>query len=142
MASARLERTTVELIEGTGQHALRATGQVVLFPGYLALYEEGKDEAGEDEGRLPRMKSGDSPAKKGVRADQHFTQPPPRYSEATLVKKMEELGIGRPSDLCVDPSDPEGSRLRLDRQEPLYAERKRAAGHGLPRTLFRTLRQL
>ena len=97
MASARLERTTVELVEGTGQHALRATGQVVLFPGYLALYEEGRDEAGEDEGRLPRIKSGDSPAKKGVRVDQHFTQPPPRYSEATLVKKMEELGIGRPS---------------------------------------------
>ena len=97
MASARLERTTVEFVEGTGQHALRATGQVVLFPGYLALYEEGKDEAAEDEGRLPRMKPGDAPAKKGVRADQHFTQPPPRYSEATLVKKMEELGIGRPS---------------------------------------------
>ncbi len=109
MASARLERTTVELVEGTGQHALRATGQVVLFPGYLALYEEGRDDvrggsgknadadAGEDEGRLPRMKSGDAPAKKAVRADQHFTQPPPRYSEATLVKKMEELGIGRPS---------------------------------------------
>ncbi len=97
MASARLERTTVELVEGTGQHALRAIGQVVLFPGYLALYEEGKDEAGDDEGRLPRMKSGDAPAKKGVRAGQHFTQPPPRYSEATLVKKMEELGIGRPS---------------------------------------------
>ncbi|MEP6785919.1 MAG: type I DNA topoisomerase [Sphingomonadales bacterium] len=98
MASARLERTTVEMQDATGQHALRATGQVVLFPGYLALYEEGKDEAvGEDEGRLPRMKSGDTPAKKDVRADQHFTQPPPRYSEATLVKKMEELGIGRPS---------------------------------------------
>ncbi|MES2289892.1 MAG: type I DNA topoisomerase [Pseudomonadota bacterium] len=98
MASARLERTTVEMQDATGQHALRATGQVVLFPGYLALYEEGKDEAaGEDEGRLPRLKSGDTPAKKDVRADQHFTQPPPRYSEASLVKKMEELGIGRPS---------------------------------------------
>ncbi len=97
MASARLERTTVELSDATGQHGLRATGQVVLFPGYLALYEEGRDDTGDDEGRLPMLKSGDAPAKKGVRAEQHFTQPPPRYSEASLVKKMEELGIGRPS---------------------------------------------
>ena len=102
MASARLERTTVELEDGTGQHALRATGQVVLFPGYLALYEEGRDEKkgveeADDDGRLPRMKSGDAPAKQAVRADKHATQPPPRFSEASLVKRMEELGIGRPS---------------------------------------------
>ena len=98
MASARLERTTVELADGTGQHGLRATGQVVLFPGYLALYEEGRDDEGDEESRrLPRMNEGDAPAKKAVRAEQHFTQPPPRYSEASLVKKMEELGIGRPS---------------------------------------------
>jgi DNA topoisomerase-1 len=98
MASARLERTTVDLVDGTGQHALRATGQVVLFPGYLALYEEGRDDEGDEESRrLPRMKEGDAPAKKKVDAEQHFTQPPPRYSEASLVKKMEELGIGRPS---------------------------------------------
>ncbi|AGH48536.1 DNA topoisomerase I subunit omega [Sphingomonas sp. MM-1] len=98
MASARLERTTVELVDGSGSHGLRATGQVVLFPGYLALYEEGRDDEGdEDSKRLPRMKEGDAPAKKAVQAEQHFTQPPPRYSEASLVKKMEELGIGRPS---------------------------------------------
>jgi DNA topoisomerase-1 len=98
MASAKLERTTVELSDATGQHGLRATGQVVLFPGYLALYEEGRDdEADEDSRRLPRLNEGDVPAKKSVDAEQHFTQPPPRYSEASLVKKMEELGIGRPS---------------------------------------------
>jgi DNA topoisomerase-1 len=98
MASARLERTTVEMTDGTGQTGLRATGQVVLFPGYLALYEEGRDDSeDEDAKRLPRMNEGDSPAKKAVTAEQHFTQPPPRYSEASLVKKMEELGIGRPS---------------------------------------------
>ena len=98
MASARLERTSIEMADGTGQHALRATGQVVLFPGYLALYEEGRDDEGdEDSRRLPRLSSGDAPAKKAVDAEQHFTQPPPRYSEASLVKKMEELGIGRPS---------------------------------------------
>ncbi|MFN5759324.1 MAG: type I DNA topoisomerase, partial [Sphingomonadaceae bacterium] len=98
MASARLERTTVELADATGQTGLRATGQVVLFPGYLALYEEGLDDAEDDDAkRLPRMAEGDAPAKTKVEAEQHFTQPPPRYSEASLVKKMEELGIGRPS---------------------------------------------
>ncbi|MEA3065697.1 MAG: topoisomerase [Sphingomonadales bacterium] len=98
MASARMERTTAELLDGTGQTGLRATGQVVLFPGFLALYEEGRDDAEDDESRrLPRLREGDAPAKKKVTAEQHFTQPPPRYSEASLVKKMEELGIGRPS---------------------------------------------
>jgi DNA topoisomerase-1 len=78
---------------------LRATGQVVLFPGYLALYEEGRDEKADDEevARMPALRSGDAPVKTGVEATQHFTQPPPRYSEASLVKRLEELGIGRPS---------------------------------------------
>ncbi len=98
MASARMERTTVELTDGTGLHALRATGQVVLFPGYLALYEEGSDDSTDEEARrLPRLREGDAPAKKAVNAEQHFTQPPPRFSEASLVKRLEELGIGRPS---------------------------------------------
>ena len=99
MASARLERTTVELTDGAGRVVLRATGQVVLFPGYLALYEEGRDEKAEDEegARMPALREGDAPAKTGVDATQHSTQPPPRYSEASLVKRLEELGIGRPS---------------------------------------------
>jgi DNA topoisomerase-1 len=98
MASARMERTTVDFADGTGRNMLRATGQVVLFPGFLALYEEGRDDSDdEDARRLPRMREGDAPAKKSVDAEQHFTQPPPRFSEASLVKRMEELGIGRPS---------------------------------------------
>jgi DNA topoisomerase-1 len=98
MASARLERTTVEMTDGSGQNALRATGQVVLFPGFLALYEEGRDDEQDEESRrLPKLGEGDQPHKKSVHAEQHSTQPPPRYSEASLVKKMEELGIGRPS---------------------------------------------
>jgi DNA topoisomerase I len=99
MASARLERTTVELTDGAGRAVLRASGQVTLFPGFLALYEEGRDEKAEDEegARMPPLREGDAPAKKSVEATQHFTQPPPRYSEASLVKRLEELGIGRPS---------------------------------------------
>lgn len=101
MASAQIERTTVTLRDGTGSHELRATGQVVKFPGFLAVYEEGRDQSkdGEEDesGLLPLMNKGDAPAKKGVEATQHFTQPPPRFSEASLVKRLEELGIGRPS---------------------------------------------
>ncbi|MCL4673475.1 MAG: type I DNA topoisomerase [Sphingomonadaceae bacterium] len=98
MAAARLERTTVSMLDGTGMHELRATGQVVKFPGFLAVYQEGFDDSDdEDGGLLPMIRKGDSPAKKGVEATQHFTQPPPRFSEASLVKRLEELGIGRPS---------------------------------------------
>lgn len=98
MASARLERTTVDMLDGTGQTGLRATGQVMKFPGFLAVYEEGLDDSeGEDSAILPPMVAGDSPAKHAVEKTQHFTQPPPRFSEATLVKRLEELGIGRPS---------------------------------------------
>jgi len=98
MASARLERTTVELTDGAGRAVLRATGQVVLFPGFMALYDEGRDDPQDEEGaRMPPLREGDAPLKTGVEAVQSFTQPPPRYSEASLVKRLEELGIGRPS---------------------------------------------
>jgi DNA topoisomerase-1 len=100
MASASIERTTVELHDRNGRANLRATGQVVVFPGFLALYQETADdpeEDGEDGKRLPAIAKGDTPACLDASADQHFTEPPPRYSEASLVKKLEELGIGRPS---------------------------------------------
>lgn len=99
MESARIERTTVDLLTPDGTTGLRATGQVTQFDGYLAVYEEGRDDASDDEdsARLPALKEGSEAQVKSARADQHFTEPPPRYSEASLVKKMEELGIGRPS---------------------------------------------
>jgi DNA topoisomerase-1 len=98
MATAQLERTTVTLTEGSGQHSLRATGQVVKFPGFLAVYQESFDDKDDEDGSLlPHMREGDAPARKSVEANQHFTQPPPRFSEASLVKQLEELGIGRPS---------------------------------------------
>ena len=98
MESARIERTTIDMETSDGRTGLRANGQVVLFDGYLAVYEEGRDDEGdEDGGRLPMVKDGATAKVLEARADQHFTEPPPRYSEASLVKKMEELGIGRPS---------------------------------------------
>ena len=98
MESARIERTTIDMETSDGRTGLRANGQVVLFDGYLAVYEEGRDDEGdEDGGRLPMVKDGAIAKVIEARADQHFTEPPPRYSEASLVKKMEELSIGRPS---------------------------------------------
>ncbi|WP_435231520.1 type I DNA topoisomerase [Pseudopelagicola sp. nBUS_20] len=99
MEGARLERTTVEIASEDGQVGMRATGQVVHFDGFLRVYEEGRDDSvvDEDDKRLPQIMLGEKAEKSSVTPEQHFTQPPPRYTEATLVKKMEELGIGRPS---------------------------------------------
>lgn len=99
MAAARMERTTVDVASKDQQVELRATGQVVLFDGFMAVYTEGRDDTviDEDDKRLPQISEGEAAPKKSVTPEQHFTQPPPRYTEATLVKRMEELGIGRPS---------------------------------------------
>ena len=113
MASARLERTTVELTDGAGRAVLRATGPGRALPGLSRALRRGPRREGEDEegARMPALRDGDAPAKTGVEATQHFTQPPPRYSEASLVKRLEELGIGRPVDLCGDAADAEGPRI-------------------------------
>ncbi|MCU0888277.1 MAG: type I DNA topoisomerase [Rubritepida sp.] len=100
MQSAELDQTTVELVEKTGRTKLRATGSVIAFDGFLRLYREDTDDAAdgdEDTRILPPMREGEPTKRHEVTATQHFTQPPPRYSEASLVKKLEELGIGRPS---------------------------------------------
>src|SRR6478752_4210593 len=101
MESAELERTTVDITAKVGGRTidLRANGTVVKFDGFLTLYTEDQDDKSEDEdaNRLPQMASGDNLQKRAIDASQHFTEPPPRYSEASLVKRMEELGIGRPS---------------------------------------------
>jgi DNA topoisomerase-1 len=101
MESAELERTTADITAKANGRIieLRATGTVVKFDGFLTLYQEGEDDAAEDEEgrRLPTMNAGEALQERGIEIGQHFTEPPPRYSEASLVKRMEELGIGRPS---------------------------------------------
>lgn len=100
MASAEVERTAVDILAtGSGKQArLRANGSVIRFEGFLAAYDQAKsiDDEEEDK-RLPAMKEGEAVAREKIEANQHFTEPPPRYSEASLIRKMEDLGIGRPS---------------------------------------------
>ncbi|MGP4684819.1 type I DNA topoisomerase [Agrobacterium pusense] len=104
MASAEIERTTVEILASNGgeKAGLRAVGSVIRFDGFIAAYTDQKEDGeqsddGDDEGRLPSINERENLAKQKINASQHFTEPPPRYSEASLIKKMEELGIGRPS---------------------------------------------
>lgn len=99
MVHATLDTVVVDLACGTPANLFRATGSTIAHPGFLAVYEEGRDDlAQEDEGKLlPPMQEGQSVLLKDILAKQHFTEPPPRYTEASLVKALEEYGIGRPS---------------------------------------------
>ncbi len=100
MESAEMERTAVDILAEAGARKLelRASGQVIRFDGFLTLYTEDKDDEDDEEGgRLPLMRKGDALKREKIASTQHFTEPPPRVTEASLVKKMEELGIGRPS---------------------------------------------
>jgi DNA topoisomerase-1 len=128
MESAEIERTTVDITATVAARRLdlRATGSVVQFDGFLTLYQEGHDEGDEDEEsrRLPAMSAGEPLEKRAIDASQHFTEPPPRYSEASLVKRMEELGIGRPSTYAsILQVLKDRAYVRLEKRR-LYAEDK------------------
>jgi DNA topoisomerase-1 len=100
MESAVLDQVAIDLASADGQVRLRATGSVIAFDGFIKVYREDSDDPGQDEGEnvlLPDLKVGAALERLKVEAEQHFTQPPPRYTEASLVKRLEELGIGRPS---------------------------------------------
>ncbi len=102
MAPAVYDTVAVDLLagkDGPGRHLLRANGSTLVKPGYIAVYQEGRDDAADDDNDtvLPPMQEGDAVSLLDVHADQHFTEPPPRFSEASLVKALEEHGIGRPS---------------------------------------------
>ncbi|HEU4550215.1 MAG TPA: type I DNA topoisomerase [Rhizomicrobium sp.] len=118
MESAEQERTTVDVVSADGKITLRATGTVTLFDGFLTLYLEGKDdELDEDGSRLPKLDAGDATKVEKINPAQHFTEPPPRYSEASLVKKLEELGIGRPSTYAsIISTLRDRAYVKMDRQ--------------------------
>ena len=101
MECATLEQVAIDVVSSDDKHALRATGSIVKFDGFLKLYQEGADDSvdgDEEKSRiLPEVVDGESVATGAVTPEQHFTKPPPRYGEASLVKRLEELGIGRPS---------------------------------------------
>ncbi len=127
MQSAELDQVTVDVTDGQGQR-LRATGSIVAFDGFLKLYREDQDDsAEEDDGRmLPPMAARDPLGRGPVNALQHFTQPPPRFSEASLVKKMEELGIGRPSTYASILSVLQDRKyVRLDKRRFIPEDRGR-----------------
>lgn len=98
--AAQFERTTIDLVSRDGEAGLRASGQVLVFDGFIRLYTEGREDGDDEqdqEARLPRLTQGDHADLLEAKSEQHFTTPPPRFSEASLVKRLEELGIGRPS---------------------------------------------
>jgi DNA topoisomerase-1 len=117
MESAEQERTTVDVVSADSATTLRATGTVTLFDGFLKLYQEGRDDPADGEdGSLPKLTLHEALRLLAVRDDQHFTEPPPRYSEASLVKALEEHGIGRPSTYATIISTlKDREYVRLDR---------------------------
>jgi DNA topoisomerase I len=142
MESAELERTTVDIEAKVAARLLelRATGTVIKFDGFLTLYQEGKDDDPDDEEsrRLPAMAAGEPLTKKDIAATQHFTEPPPRYSEASLVKRMEELGIGRPSTYAsILQVLQDRNYVRIDKKRLVPEDRPHRGG--VPGKLLRAL---
>lgn len=98
MAPARFDAVSVDLSVGSDANLFRASGQTLIFPGFIAVYMEGRDDEEEEgESKLPHLETGEVLTVEKIYGEQHFTEPPPRYSEASLVKVLEEYGIGRPS---------------------------------------------
>jgi DNA topoisomerase I len=118
MESAQQERTTVDVLSADKKITLRATGTVTLFDGFLTLYLEGQDDSSEEDGsKLPVLAAGDATKLESINPAQHFTEPAPRYSEASLVKKLEELGIGRPSTYAsIISTLRDRAYVKMDRQ--------------------------
>lgn len=127
MPSAELMRTSVDVTSADKQIVLRATGSVVAFDGFLTLYQEGRDDENDEDGaRLPKLTVGEGAKLSKVLPEQHSTEPPPRYSEASLVRKLEELGIGRPSTYASILSVlRERAYVRMDRNRFLPEDKGR-----------------
>ena len=143
MAEARFNQVGVDIERGRGRrpaYGLRATGQTLMFDGFRRVYFEGRDDAADEdaEAALPALTAEQLLRMLEVLPEQHFTQPPPRFTEASLVKTLEELGIGRPVDVRVDHLDDPGPRVRPPRGPAVLPRgrrrgRDRQAGRALPR---------
>ncbi|MEO1475524.1 MAG: type I DNA topoisomerase, partial [Pseudomonadota bacterium] len=128
MEDALLERTTIDIASGDKRAMLRATGQVVTFDGFFRLYTEGRDDSDDEneEARLPKLSEGQHCDLIDAKSSQHFTEPPPRYSEASLVKRLEELGIGRPSTYASTLSTLEDrDYVRIDKKRLIPEDKGR-----------------
>ncbi|MGB2074480.1 MAG: type I DNA topoisomerase, partial [Henriciella sp.] len=129
METARFERTTIDLLSKTGAATLRASGQVMVFDGFIRLYTEGRDDTDkqdDQETRLPKLETGQHADLLDAAAEQHFTAPPPRFTEASLVKRLEELGIGRPSTYASTLSTlQERDYVRLDKKQLIPEDKGR-----------------
>lgn len=129
MEAAQFERTTIDLVSKDQRATLRATGQVLVFDGFIKLYTEGRDDTDEDEdaeARLPKMAEGEHADLIEATNSQHFTQPPPRFTEASLVKRLEELGIGRPSTYASTLSTLEDrDYVRLEKKQLIPEDKGR-----------------
>ncbi len=135
MEQAVFDTVTADL--DAGEHnTFRATGSVLVVPGFMAVYQEGRDDNGEDEEErlLPPLKPGETITLRGIQCDQHFTEPPPRYSEASLVKALEEYGIGRPSTYATIIST-------LQQREYVEMDRKRFKPTDVGRVVSKFLTQ-
>ncbi|MBR9835209.1 MAG: type I DNA topoisomerase, partial [Alphaproteobacteria bacterium] len=129
MTAAQFERTTIDMASKDKRATLRASGQVLIFDGFIKLYTEGRDDTDQDEdaeARLPKMQQGEHADLLEARSDQHFTSPPPRFTEASLVKKLEELGIGRPSTYASTLSTLEDrGYVRLEKKQLIPEDKGR-----------------
>jgi DNA topoisomerase-1 len=137
MISATIDTMTLDMIAGSDLHHFRATGSVVTDPGYMLVYQEGSDDKPDelaDENILPQLKEGDIVKLNDLTCNQHFTEPPPRYSEATLIKALEEYGIGRPSTYAAIVST-------LQTREYVVLDNKRFKPTDIGRVVSRFLTQ-
>ena len=144
MESARMERTTVEIGSKDEQVGLRATGQVVLFDGFMAVYEEGRDDAvvDDDDKRLPQISQGEAAPKKSVTPEQHHTQPPPRYTEATLVKAHGRARHWPPLNLRQRYHHDPRPRICAQRAKPSFPRRQRPHRYDIFAELLPQIRRL
>lgn len=137
MISATIDTMTIEMVAGDEQHQFRATGSVIMDPGYMRVYQEGSDDKPEelgDEHLLPHLEEGDKVTLDEIICHQHFTEPPPRYSEATLIKALEDHGIGRPSTYAAIVST-------LQTREYVVLENKRFRPTDIGRVVSKFLTQ-